>query len=96
MINHDQFCKSFEASIEKSNKQYYKYSFDPNNLDFTTRVPVEVIAIHMPKAHLGRLLGFFDQSDLNELMLRIEHPAVKQAWEKYVTILNLVGHNKRV
>ena len=106
MIDHDQFCKSFEASIEKSNKQYYKYSFDPSNLDlgnfnpsnldFTTRVPVEVIAIHMPKSHLGRLLGFFDQSDLDELMLRIEHPAVKKAWEQYVAILNLVGHNKRI
>ena len=96
MINHEQFCKSFEASIEKSNKQYYKYSFDPSNLDFTTQVPVEVIAIHMPKSHLDRLLGFFDQSDLDELMLRIEHPAVKKAWEQYVAILNLVGHNKRI
>jgi hypothetical protein len=50
----------------------------------------------MPKSHLGRLLGFFDQSDLDELMLRIEHPAVKKAWEQYVAILNLVGHNKRI
>jgi hypothetical protein len=96
MISDDQFCKSFEASIEKSHKQYYKHSFDPTNLDFTKRTSVDVVAIHMPKENLGRLLGFFDQSDLDELMLRIEHPAVKQAWEKYVTILNLVGHNKRV
>ena len=96
MISDDQFCKSFEASIEKSHKQYYKHSFDPDNLDFTTRVPVDVVAIHMPKENLGRLLGFFDESNLDELMLRIEHPAVKRAWEQYVTILHLVGHNKRL
>jgi hypothetical protein len=100
----DQFCTSFEASIEKSNKQYYKtsysglYGLDSTKIDncVIDRINVEVVAIHLPKENFEKLIYSCDRDRFEEINLREDHPAVKKAWEQYVAILNLVGYNKRV
>ena len=98
----DEFCTLFEASIENSNKQYYKTSYsrlyDPTNIDkcFIDRIKVDVVAIHLPKENFEKLIYSCDRNRFEEINLRSDHPDVKRAWDQYVAILNLVGYNKRV
>lgn len=94
----DRFCSRFEARIKESDMHFYRASlpkFDKFSLGAVQTVQLEKekgVAIHIP---MHRFQSFVDSlpGHLKELDIRHQHPAVKKAYEQYMTVLAMCGDN---
>ena len=90
------FCSTFEAQVEKSQKRFYRRSrIDP--IEYTQPQvsynveEIEAVAIHIPIYKLDDFLGVVDEQRCRELEIRAAVPAVKKAYEHYKLLLKMCG-----
>ena len=96
----ERFCQRFEARIKDSDMHFYRATLPPlaelknaGPMSYTANLQKEVgVAIHIPQHRFQSFVNSLP-GHLKEADVRHQHPAVKKAYEQYLTVLALCGND---